>query len=156
MSLNNHGWGMRDMIIFTCILILFLLLANYLISALYDSITPPENNNQTVQTPIVEQKEDEQPIDKNLYDYEYYKNLEVKLRLATYYYLTDTKPNLTQNIEKITLEFLINKGYLSEIYDQYGERQCQGYSNVYQDDDYTIKTYIKCSNYITEGYEGVN
>ncbi len=70
----------------------------------------------------------------------------------------DTTPDLTQNIEQITIESLVEKGYLPSQYDQFGEKKCQGYSNVYQDEsnEYNIKTFIKCSNYVTEGYEGVN
>ncbi len=153
MHLNNHGWGMRDMIIWTCILILFLLLATYLIMALYDniSISTNEEQNTQVETPVEKEEEPESPIS---YDYEYYKSAEFELHMATLNYLNDTKPDLSTGLTKITIDTLVEKGYTKEIYDETGEKTCSAYSSVYQDGDgdYIVTSRLNCGNYTTEGY----
>lgn len=152
MKLGNHGWGMRDMIIYTCILILFLLVAAYSVKSLYDVIgTPVENENVPVTPPVVEETEEDKPI---VVDYEYYNKLELDMKNATLNYLA-ARPTIIENdILKITSDTLVNLEYMDELYDQTKENKCLGYSNVYQDEDgdYIVKSYISCNNYVTEGY----
>lgn len=152
MKLGNHGWGMRDMIIYTCILILFLLVAAYSVKSLYDVIgTPVENENVPVTPPVVEEPEEDKPI---VVDYEYYNKLELDMKNATLNYLA-ARPTIIENdILKITSDTLVNLEYMDELYDQTKENKCLGYSNVYQDEDgdYIVKSYINCNNYVTEGY----
>lgn len=152
MKLGNHGWGMRDMIIYTCILILFLLVAAYSVKSLYDVIgTPVENENVPVTPPVVEEPEEDKPI---VVDYEYYNKLELDMKNATLNYLA-ARPTIIENdILKITSDTLVNLEYMDELYDQTKENKCLGYSNVYQDEDgdYIVKSYISCNNYVTEGY----
>lgn len=152
MKLGNHGWGMRDMIIYTCILILFLLVAAYSVKSLYDVIgTPVENENVLVTPPVVEETEEDKPI---VVDYEYYNKLELDMKNATLNYLA-ARPTIIENdILKITSDTLVNLEYMDELYDQTKENKCLGYSNVYQDEDgdYIVKSYISCNNYVTEGY----
>lgn len=154
MQLNNHGWGMRDMIIYTCVLILFLLLAAYLITALYDNISVEEktsDNNSKVETPV---EEEQQPSEIIIIDYKYYKDKETAVKLATYNYLNDVKPELTDNKIKIEIDTLIEKQYIEKIYDASGTHTCQAYSTAYLDEheEYIVSPYIKCENYTTEGY----
>lgn len=152
MKLNNHGWGMRDMIIYTCILVLFLLFVSYSIRSLYSAIETSKENyekQQDVYQPPVEEEKEEQPI----VDLEYYENVELKLKNATLQYLDTYSTDLTNNILKVSSGTLINLGFIDKIYDQTGSSTCTGYSNVYQDtEEYVIKSYVSCVNYVTEGY----
>lgn len=154
MHLNNHGWGMRDMIIYTCVLILFLLLAAYLIMALYDNISieeKPSNNSPKVETPV---EEEQKPSEIIIVDYEYYKDKETSLKLATYNYLNDIKPEMTENSIKIELNTLVEKQYIEKIFDASGAKTCEAYSKAYLNEygEYIVSPYIKCENYTTEGY----
>lgn len=153
MKLNNHGWSMRDMIIYTCILVLFLLFVSYSIRSLYSAIDTSKENyekQQDVYQPPVEEEKEEQPI----VDLEYYENVELKLKNATLQYLDTYPTDLTNNILKVSSGTLINLGFIDKIYDQTGSSTCTGYSNVYQDteEEYVIKSYVSCVNYVTEGY----
>lgn len=157
MRLNNHGWEMRDMIIWTCILILFLLLAAYLVAALYDNISVDNDSSSSKNPPKVEtpvEKEEEKPSEIIIIDYEYYKDKETNLKLATYNYLNDTKPAITTSDFRIELNTLIEKAYISKIYDASGTSVCSAYAKAYIDEynDYIVTPYIKCENYTTEGY----
>lgn len=154
MKLGNHGWGMRDMIIYTCILILFLLIAAYSVKSLYDVIdNPSENNNvnEPVVPPVVEEPEEDKPVPV---DYAYYNKLELDMKNATMSYLSAYPTTIENEILKVTSDSLTNLGYMGQLYDQTKTNKCLGYSNVFQDSDgdYIIKSYISCNNYVTEGY----
>lgn len=154
MKLNNHGWGMRDMIIYTCILLLFLLFVAYSVKALYEVIDTSKNNDsnqQDVYQPPVADEKEEEPL---IVDLEYYNNIENSLKEATLEYLKTYPTDLSNDILKVSSGTLINLKFIDKIYDQTGSSTCTGYSNVYQDidGDYVINSYISCVNYITEGY----
>lgn len=155
MKLNNHGFGMRDMIIYLCVLLLFLLIAVYSINSFYKTLEKDANASKEVVHES--QKEDtstsvdtkEEPV-----DYNYYYTLEEKLKEATLSYMHDYPYDLSSSIEKVTSGTLINLDYIDPMMDQFGNNTCSGYSNVYQDmnQDYVLYTYISCSNYTTDGY----
>ena len=154
MMLNNHGWGMRDMIIYTCILLLFLLFVAYSVSSLYDFLSKPTENITDNQQPVddtPDEKEEESPI---IVDIEYYENVEKRLKNATLDYFEKNPTDLSIDILKLDLTTLVDLGYIDKIYDQTGEKLCVGYTNTYQDvdKDYIVEAYISCDNYITEGY----
>lgn len=156
MKLNNRGWGYRDMIIYGCIILLFLLLAAYNINYLYDGINATSNVNNTYNN---EQQSDIEEITNNnpqevIVDYTYYQNAELKIKNATLTYLNDYNYELSEQILNTSLDTLIDFGYISKIYDQSGNYICTGYSNSYlgEDGEYVIKAYVNCNNYITEGY----
>lgn len=156
MKLNNRGWGYRDMIIYGCIILLFLLLAAYNINYLYDGITATSDVNNTYNN---EQQSDIEEITNNkpqevIVDYTYYQNAELKIKNATLSYLNDYNYELSEQILNTSLDTLIDFGYISKIYDQSGNYICTGYSNSYlgEDGEYVIKAYVNCNNYITEGY----
>jgi len=152
MKLNDHGWGMRDMIIYTCVLILFLLLAVYLVNTLYDNMAVSDSN-QSHETAKKEEDTDKSP-ETPVIDYDYYKNLETKLELSTYNYLNEKKPEISTNILKINLTEIQSSGYIEKIYDQNSEKECKAYSSVSKNEynDYVIIPFISCDNYTTEGY----
>lgn len=156
MKLNNHGWGYRDMIIYGCIILLFLLLAAYNINYLYDGLNTTSNGNNTnnnVQQPVVEESTNDKPQEV-IVDYTYYQNAEMKIKNATLNYLNDYNYELSEQILNTSLDTLVNLGYMSKVYDQTGNYVCTGYSNSYlgEDGEYVIKAYVNCDNYITEGY----
>lgn len=155
MKLNNHGWGYRDMIIYGCIILLFLLLAAYNINYLYDGLNTSNGNNTNtnVQQPVVEESTNDKPREV-IVDYTYYQNAEMKIKNATLNYLNDYNYELSEQILNTSLDTLVNLGYMSKVYDQTGSYVCTGYSNSYlgEDGEYVIKAYVNCNNYITEGY----
>lgn len=156
MKLNNHGWGYRDMIIYSCLILIVLLVCAYNINYLYTGLTTDNNNNNNV-TNV--QDTDEEVIQTKpqiqVVDYNYYNQIEYKIRIATLNYLNDYKYELTGQILKTTLDSLVDLGYMEKVYDQNGNNVCTGYSNSYVDGstgEYVIKPYVNCSNYRTEGY----
>lgn len=165
MKLNNHGWGMREMIIYTCILIILLLFVASSISSFYDSIESSQaKKNQEYQESLKraeeekKKKEQEEQLKQEEtiinVDYNYYINLENKLKTATMNYMNQNAYDLSGQILNVTLDTLVNLNYVDKLYDQTGSNLCTGYSNVYEDinGSYVIKSYVSCSNYSTEGY----
>ncbi len=159
MKLNNNGWGMKDMVIFMSILLVFLLLAIYNVNKLYRAMEHTQNNVR--ETPIQHKEEgseiptvSEVKKEEEKLDEAYYKDLEVEFNRATRDYLNHYKYDLHNEIFKITSDSLEGLKFI-EMKDQFGKKTCDGYSNVYFDtekDDYVIKSYIRCANYMTEGY----
>lgn len=155
MKLNNHGWGMRDMIIYTCILLLFLLFVAYSVNSLYDILgntgEVEENNTVVDNQQEQENEKEEEPL---IVDVEYYNSLEENLKKSTLDYLNTYPTDLSSGILKITSDTLIGLNLMDELYDQTKENKCIGYSNVFQEDngDYIVDSYINCSNYTTQGY----
>lgn len=158
MKLNNNGFGLRDMIIYTSVLLLFLLFAVYSIDSLHKTIEEDhleynEKHQELIEKAKEENKKEEE-TEKKTVDYNYYSNLEDLFKRATMNYINDYNFDLTVDIEKVSSDTLIGLGYISGFKDQFGNETCTGYSNVYQDEnfEYVIKSYISCSNYMTEGY----
>lgn len=144
--LNNHGWGMRDMIIYLCILILFLLFASYSINTLYENIG---NNNVVDKYGSSEESE-------RAFDLQYYRDLEYELISATFDYLANyyADPSVVLHNTKINVQELVNHDFIDDLYDQFGNNVCEGYSIVDRNEkgNFVVKSYINCSNYKTEGY----
>ena len=150
MKLNNGGWGYREMIIYSCIIIFALVFVAMSISSFYDDVVTPnesiiQNNND------VEENENEKPINT---DTDYYALQELKLKNATLDYVNTYSYDLTDDILKVSIDTLVSFNFMSQIYDQTGTSKCSGYSNVYTTDKgvYEIRPYISCSNYVTSGY----
>lgn len=126
MKLNNHGWGMRQMIWLTSGLLIALIVAIYFISILFNSL-------------------DVTRVDNSYFD------LETKLENAAIRYVSDNDIDIN-NIKKISLSTLKNEGYIEDFRDEEGN-YCGGYvktSYVGNVEDY--EAYISCNNYETEGY----
>lgn len=158
MKLNNNGWGMKEMVLFMAILLMFLLVAAYNVNRLYTAIDSSKNNvsytqnNNSNNNPV---KPEEKPVIKEeAVNEAYYSNLEGKFKNATREYIKDYKYDLSSHILKVTSDTLKGLGYIT-MKDQFGNATCDGYSNVYYDTeqkDYVIKSYIRCSNYTSVGY----
>ena len=132
MKLNNRGWGLREMLILSAILIFFFCLAIYFIYVLSSSLSTSSSINN------------EAPV-----NYTLYKNYEEKLYNAGEKFLLNNK---SYQDSIINLSTLINAGYISGIKDLDTKNECNGYIKVYNLDEREIQAFIKCDNYITEGY----
>ena len=150
MKLNNNGWGYRDMVIYTCIILLALFFVAMSISSFYDNLVEDINSDRNSQNNNVveENKPNSNEVDKN-----YYLLQESKLKEATLNYVNKYSYDLDQNIMSVSMETLVSLGFMEQIYDQTGTNKCSGYSNVYiYENDYGIVPYISCNNYVTLGY----
>lgn len=158
MKLNNKGWGFRDMLVYSGILLFFFILATIYISTLYNNINSDISNNvsdsNTIVKDEVNDEVDNEIIDKEVeIDYSYYHNKEMEIEKAVYTYLLNNNIIIVSNIINISLDDLINQGYIDPINDYVTNEKCTGYVNVIgEGTDYDIREYIKCSNYTTEGY----
>ena len=149
MKLDSRGWGLREMIIYTCILLLLLLFAAFNINSLYSSLQDSKNDIQEVVEPVDKGNKEEnyvsEVVDKNKY-YIY----EDKMVEATKDYLKDYNYDLTENILTVDLETLVNFGYIERIYDQVDSSICTGYTNSFEENnEIKINAFVKCSNYRT-------
>lgn len=150
MKLNNNGWGYRDMVIYTCIILFALFFVAMSISSFYDNLVEDINSDRNSQNNNVveENKPNSNEVDKN-----YYLLQESKLKDATLNYVNKYSYDLDQNIMSVSMETLVSLGFMEQIYDQTGTNKCSGYSNVYiYENDYGIVPYISCNNYVTLGY----
>lgn len=132
MKLNKRGWGLREMLILSAILIFFFCLAIYFIYVLYSSLSNSLSTNNEM-----------------LVNYTLYKNYEEKLYNAGENFLLN---NISYQDSVINLSTLISAGYISEIKDLDTKNECNGYIKVHDLDEREIQAFIKCDNYITEGY----
>ena len=153
MKLNNNGWGYRDMIIYTCIILFALIFVAFSISAFYDNlmedINSDRNNNPVVNEPV----EEKEPSQNVVTDGNYYIIQENKLKNATLNYVSKYSYELSESILTVSIDTLVSLGFMDHMYDQTGTYKCSGYSNVYiSGDDYGIVPYISCGNYVTSGY----
>ena len=160
MKLGNNGWGLREMIIYMCILIIILLFVAISIHALYKRVARDNEESKTSDTTIVEPINEEPKVDPVIdlprdVDYDYYNKMEVALNNATYKYLEDKPYVLNDTILRVDLETLVNLKYIDEIYNDIHSEKCSGFSNVYArdtGDGFVVLSYIRCDNYVTEGY----
>jgi len=145
--LNNHGWGMRDMIIYSCIILLFLLIATYYIRTFYKGLSNASNT-------VVEKNKEEEPIKKQ--DINLYKNYELRMDTAAINFVYKNYGDLNRSIASINLSDMTSKGYIEPLYDQLDNSLCVGYSNVWDSEDGVLhsSSYVRCTHYKTDGYIG--
>jgi len=127
---GKNGWGLTETIIGICVIMSFVLLVVMLVNDLYANF-PTETESAISNTSTNNYKQ----IENNLY------------KAANKYYLK-YKNSLT-NGNVITSEILINEYYLDKEDMMVNTDECTGYALVYND---SLKTYISCDNYETEGY----
>ena len=154
MKLDNNGWGYRDMIIYTCIILFALIFVAISISSFYDGMVEDLNTNKN-STPIVSSDDEEEyDFDEDvILDEDYYKSQENILKDATLQYVMKYSYDLSDDILIVSMDTLISLNFMEQIYDQTGNYKCNGYSNVYLNgDDYGIVPYLSCNNYVTSGY----
>lgn len=149
MKLNNRGFGLREEIITICIMLILLLFVAVQISNIYKNMEKESKENNTIITPA--QEEEVKPKVEEV-DTVYYASLENRIKNATLDYVKENDVALTENIIVIYSDTLINNGYLSTLYDQFGSSKCSSISNVYQDEsgEINVTVYLNCSNYNTK------
>ena len=139
MKLNNNGWGLRVMIVFSCLFIFCLLIATIW------SARMGLMNKQ----PIVEQANGKK-VDIDEEENASYTDLEEKLKNSAQTYVSMEKINITSSI-KIKYYELISKGYIDSLYDS-NNKDCTGYVEVHGTDELSFEPFIKCESYETIGY----
>lgn len=127
--INKKGWSLKEMIILSGVLAIFLLIAIYYIVTLYSDFGQELNNN-------------------------YYHNLENQLEEVAYDYVNeeyDTVLDLDEiNISKYVLE-VYDKDFTLQ--DEDG-KACDGYvSFAKSNGNIYVEGYINCASYMTEGYQ---
>ena len=127
--LNKHGWSLREMLILSGILVVFLFIAVYYIFTMYNDLDLEFGNN-------------------------YYDRLESRLEENAIVYLEDYyEGDLNSEGLKITRGMLRSCDLDVELRDKDGH-VCAGYvmaRRTHGEDD--IKAYISCPDYTTEGFE---
>lgn len=154
MKLNNNGWGYRDMIIYSSIIIIALVFVAVSISSFYDGLDIPERPTYNPSGEVNSKEENEDkptdiPVDEN-----YYLNLEANVKSATLDYLNTYSYDMSDEILNISVDTLVSFDFIEPLYDKSGANTCSGYSNVYVTSQgvYEIKPFISCGDYVTSGY----
>lgn len=129
---NNRGWSLKEMILLSSILLAFLLVTIFMIIRLYHGL----NKSGITDTPVVRK-------------YSYTEVEQHVLNAGIDYY--NEYYNGEDNV-KITVSKLRRKGLitLNELHVETERKSCDGYVDFQKD---LPKAYIKCDNYITDGYE---
>lgn len=123
---NNHGWGLKEMLFLTALLLFFLLVIAVLVNNLYSGL---EKNNQTT-TP------------KNNYTY---KQVEENLKEASQKYIKKIK----EEKELVSSEELLKENIIELEKLTSGNDICEGYVKI---ENKVYTPYISCVHYKTEGY----
>ena len=153
MKLNNKGFGTKEMIIYSCVIIFFLLLADFLIKDFYRSM---DNNNSknTSSTSVVEtnNNSNNNEIKRTESVSVYYSNQEKKLRDAAISYAIKNKLDAYDGFI-VAIGVLIDNNYIEIIRDYYDDSTCNAYAKIMNNgDSYDADAYISCNSYTTEGY----
>lgn len=137
MKLNNNGWGTKEMILFSSIILLCLIITAILVSNLFKNIKTPITSNNG-------------PIEINVSEYE---KRELQLETAARSYIVDNFDGYFVEM-KITINELKEFGYIEDILDTITNEVCEGYviSKNVENEELSVKPYIRCSNYTTIGY----
>ena len=127
--LNKKGWGLKEMLLLSGLLVIFLFIAIFYIYILYANFDKDVINKQ-------------------------YDNLENKLKNATEVYLDKYyEDTLTNDYVTISLKVLRAYGLDVALYDYNGD-PCNGYVRVNKSKAIVnIEPYISCEKYETSGYE---
>ena len=153
MKLNNKGWGYREMIIYTCIILFALIFVAISINSFYDNLMEDINSNKNNSPVVNNPSTEEKPSQDVVTDGNYYVLQENKLKQATFEYVNKYSYDLSEDILIVTMDTLVSFNFMEPIYDQTGTYKCSGYSNVYVNNgEYGIVPYINCNNYVTSGY----
>lgn len=154
MKLNNNGWGYRDMIIYSSIIIIALLFVAVSISSFYDRLDMPERPDYNPSADVSSNEDKDDKPNNISVDENYYLNLEANVKSATLDYLNTYSYDLSEEILNISVDTLVSFDFIEPLHDQSGTSTCSGYSNVYVTAQgvYEIKSFISCSDYVTNGY----
>ena len=159
MKLNNKGFGMKESLIYLCVLLLILLIASCSVSSFYDTLEESRNDDyqDSYWFDVDEDEEDSDVIvddeDSSIViDYEYYRAKEDVLASSAIRYARDKA--LTESVNTIYMDELVKNGYMdNKVVDYVSGKTCTGYVDVsYANGVYDADGYLLCTNYKTEGF----
>ena len=138
MKLGNKGWGIRSMIFYTAIIVLFLLIAIYLIYNLYGNF-----KKEVIDSPNKNKKITYSEMETDL--------TRAGIKYVEEYYTRE----LGIDTITVTVENLVSNGLVNQPKDEKKGTDCSGYVLVAQDENGIVNgnAYLKCSNYTTNGYQ---
>ena len=131
MKLTNHGWGLREMIFLSAVILFFVIVAAIMVSNLYSDLNLSSDNNSG----------------SNSNSSSEYTYTEIEQHLsdaARRYYRTHSDDGSAIVIS----EDLVELNYLRSSQLETDNDTCEGYAVIADD----FKAYITCSYYETEGY----
>ncbi len=141
MKLNNHGWGLREMLVLSSILLCFLLVAIIMVMRLYNNLEDSIDLDKVDNTKKIDEV--------------YYHNLEYQVQNAGVKYFNNVGVDVSVGEVNVSLDKLIDLGYITRFKDDITGNYCDGYVKIYIEDEIlNIDGYINCDNYRTEGYVG--
>ena len=147
MKENKKGWGLATMIVFMSILLAFLLVTVIMVYNFYRYSEVVKNNTET-SAPVDNVKSEQEKL---VQKYRLYEN-RLKRNAITYIY--SYYQNIDEAGQKITMEEMVNKNIMNILTDPEDDTPCTGYAIVKLENDKIVSTpYLKCSNYISAGYD---
>ena len=137
MKLDNKGWGLSTLLIYFFIILFFLIISVYYA--------------HTFSTKIDNEQNESEELNNN-----YYKELESNINFIVNDYINSGKIVVNNGSTTLLgLSELKQLGFTENIIDEVTKNECSGYviiKNINNVMD--INSYLKCDNYITEGYNG--
>jgi competence protein ComGF len=160
MKLNNKGFGMRESLIYLCILLMVLLVAACSVSSFYDTLEESRSDNHQeyylFDVDEDDEKDDSQVIDDKdssiVINYDYYHIEEERFANAALEYARAN--GLNDSVNQVNLTDLYKSNHMTrKIVDYVDGKTCGGYANVsYNNGSYDVEAFILCTNYKTKGY----
>lgn len=157
--LDNNGWGLREMILLSSIILIALFTATFFVISMYSQLDKSlQESHEAYEKEFVnEEREDDQQVIENdpedIFLNSTYLEYEEQLRQGALSYAKDC--NCFADAEFVRVEFieLLKLSYIEPMED-IDHSLCSGYVDVYpqNDEDYLVDSYLKCNNYVTEGY----
>lgn len=136
--LNQHGWSIKEMVLFCSILLVFFLIAIFNIMRLYHNFSEANNGNRNSNHSVTETSH---------YSYEDIENQVLEAGLDYYNEFYDKEKNVKITVHKMKKQGMLNGDDLIPIDET---KECSGYV-LFEDGEPSV--YIKCQKYITNGYE---
>ena len=144
--IKKNGFGVTAMVIYICILLAFLLIASINIYVYYNQ---KESEHRSVPSENTGSEESVNEAQQIYTDYE----KEMKSRTITYIY-TYYEKDLNNKKIRVPLSKLIESDLLQILKDPVDQKVCTGYTIISVENKKIISNpYLKCSNYVSKGYE---
>jgi len=137
MKLNNHGWGLNEMLIYCGILLFFLMIAIFFIIQLSNSLGDTFKNSITggITYSMVEEN-----VCNATFGY-----------IEKYYNEEIGTGTITVSVDNLLKYDMLSKASLKPMDE---DNYCNGYALVKNlNDELVIDSYIKCDNYETDNYQ---
>lgn len=138
MKLGNNGWGTRELIIYSCILLSFLLFAMVMLNSFYDDLGKSTNS-------VVDTVKDNKDVS--------YFGYEEKMEKAVLLYVSENDVDVSNGFV-VDLDTLVKRGYLEQFYDLHDGSKCSGYVIIKNiNNGLDVDPNLICSNYKTGNVE---